>query len=297
MWSRVLKEARPGRGERVIPLRPLQLVLPPDRTRAAAGGDAASQGGGGEAPGGENRDTLAVARAEAAAILDQARQEAAAIKDAARAEGEQVLAEARVAGEARGYQEGLERAREEAGRIRQEAEGIRQQARQVLVEARQAYQDTIAAAEGEIIDLALAIAARIIGREVELRPDLVLEIARPAVRQVAEGQHYIIYAAPEAAEVIRQRRAELLAEAAPGARLQVLADPAFKAGGCRVETENGFVDASIDTQLAAVKKILRADNRAPRVLPSVEERGSTSAALAGHGADPAAGEEGGGGRP
>ncbi|CEP68898.1 Flagellar assembly protein FliH/Type III secretion system HrpE [Moorella glycerini] len=262
MLSRILKKAGAGWGERVIPLRPVQVAAAIEYTGEEAGKPEARD----EMEANPAREVTA-AREEAAALLEQARREAAAIKEAAVEERQEVLEEARAAGEARGYQEGLARAEGEAERIRREAEAAREEARQVLAEAQKAYQETISAAEGEIIELALAIASKIIGQEIELRPDLVLEIARQAIRQVAEGQNYIIYASPEAAETIRQRRAELLAEAAPGARLQVIADPGFKAGGCRVETENGFVDASVDSQLEELKKIFRVDARAAHTAP------------------------------
>ncbi|MGI9860001.1 FliH/SctL family protein [Moorella naiadis] len=272
MWCRVLKEARPVREERVIPLRVLKLVPPPQATAPAELGEAAAEPTLAEDQTAVARAQVAAVREEAAAILARARQEAEEIKARTLAEREEVLAEGRAAGQEQGYQEGLARAEEEAAAIRREADTLRQEARQVLAEAQRNYQETITAVEGAIIDLAQTIAARIIGREIELRPDLILEIARPAIRQVAEGQHYTIYAAPDAAEVIREHRQELLAEAAPGARLQVVADPGFKAGGCRIETENGFIDASVDTQLAEVKQILRADHKAAQELPSAEER-------------------------
>ena len=246
--------------ERVVPVRPLRLVTA--RPLPAGANAAASIGSGKAAAAAVGAAPAALdvavdsAREEAAAILAQAREEAAAIIEAARAERQQLLEEARAAGAERGFQEGLERARAQADRIRAEAESTRSEARQVLAEARRVYQQNISAAEGEIIALALSIAAKIIGREIELRPDIVVEIARQAIRQVAEGQHYTIYTDPAAAEVVRQHRAELLAEAAPGARLQVIADPGFTPGGCRVETENGFVDAGVDSQLEALKRIL-----------------------------------------
>lgn len=262
MWCRVLKETRPVAVERVVPLRVLRLVPPPEAAAPGDQADAANPAAAkAEAATAEARAQVAAAREEAAAILARARQEAEEIKARALAEREQALAAGRAAGQEQGYQEGLARAEEEAAAIRREADNLREEARQVLAEAQRSYQETIAAAEGATIDLALTIAARVVGRAVELRPDLVLEIARPAIRQVAEGQHYLIYAAPAAAAVIREHRQELLAEAAPGARLQVLADPGFKAGGCRIETENGFVDASVDTQLEEVKKILRGGDR------------------------------------
>ncbi len=251
MWSRVLKEVRPAREERVIPPRPLRLVPVGGACVPGEDGDVNPAA----------RAAVAAAREEAAAIIAAARQEAEAIKKAALEEQERVLAEGRAAGEEQGYREGLARAEKEGEAIRREAAAIREEARRVLEEARQAYQETITAAEGEILDLALTIATRVIGQEVELRPEVALDMARQAIRQVAGGQHYIIYASPEAAAIIRQHREELLAEAAPEARLQVVADPGFKNGGCRVETENGFIDASVDTQLEEVKKILRGGGR------------------------------------
>ncbi|WP_406678105.1 FliH/SctL family protein [Neomoorella carbonis] len=262
LWSRVLKEAGPGWGERVIPLRPLQVASAADHSGDQEPGSP-DDGAAAEAAARE----VTAAREKAAAILEQARREAAAIKEAALAERQKALEEGRAAGEARGYQEGLSRAEEEAVRIRREAEAAREEARQVLAEAQRTYREMLSAAEGDIIELALAIAGKIIGQEIELRPELVVEMARQAVRQVAEGQNYIIYTSPEAADIIRRRRAELLAEAAPGARLQVIADPAFKAGGCRVETENGFIDAGVDSQLEELKKIFRLDARAPDAAP------------------------------
>lgn len=251
LWSRVLKEVRPAREERIIPPRPLRLVAAGETCLSREDGD------GNRAA----RAAVAAAREEAAAIIAAARQEAEAIKKAALEDRERVLAEGRAAGEEQGYREGLARAHQEGEAIRREAAAIREEARRVLQEARQAYQETITAAEGDIIDLALTIAARVIGQEVEEKPGVVMDMARQAIRQVAEGQHYIIYASPEAAAIIRQHRDELLAETAPGARLQVVADPGFQAGGCRIETENGFIDASVDTQLEEVKKILRGSGR------------------------------------
>jgi len=198
---------------------------------------------------------------KAAAILEQSRKEAAAIKEEAIQARQQAIKEGQAEGEVRGYREGLARAEKEAAILRQEAAAIREEARQVLKQAQRTYRETITAAEAEIIELVLAVARKVISQEIEQRPEVVKEITRQAILQVTAGQAYTIYAGPEAAEILHQRRAELLAEAAPGARLQVIVDPGLKAGGCRVETENGFIDASIDTQLEEVKKILRAGGR------------------------------------
>ncbi|NLW07556.1 MAG: hypothetical protein GX039_06215 [Clostridia bacterium] len=237
MWSRLLKEVQPVKGEQLVPLRVLPAPEPAsDKDEAAVKMSAAE---------------------EAAALLARSRKEAERIKQEALKARQQAIEEGRAAGEARGYQEGLERGRQEAEALRQEATALREEARQVLEQAQHVYRETIAAAETDIMELALTVARKIIGQEVSQRPEVIVEITRQAILQVTGGQTYVIYAGPEEADVLRQRQEELLAEAAPGARLQVIADPGLKGGGCRVETENGFIDASIDTQLEAVKKILR----------------------------------------
>ena len=39
-------------------------------------------------------------------------------------------------------------------------------------------------------------------------------------------------------------------------KINLVADPAIEAGGCVLQTNNGIVDASIDTQLEIIKKAL-----------------------------------------
>ena len=40
------------------------------------------------------------------------------------------------------------------------------------------------------------------------------------------------------------------------AKISVVADPSIEEGGCVLETNNGIVDASIDTQIEIIKKAL-----------------------------------------
>jgi flagellar assembly protein FliH len=242
-WSRVIKEVPATKEECQVPVRQLVNWWP---------------GQGADMPLEESEGDV---RERAAVILARARQEAEALRRAAQEEvallKRQAWEEGYQAGREEGRREGFQAGAAEAEALREEAEHYRQRARQLLKEARRAYRDTIKAAQEQILDLALEIAAKIVGKQVELNPDIVLDIARRAIHEVAEGQFYIIYAAPPDAEFLRQHREELLKEVAAGARLQVVADEELKSGGCRVETESGFVDATIDTQLETVKRVLK----------------------------------------
>ncbi|WP_172839038.1 FliH/SctL family protein [Thermanaeromonas toyohensis] len=194
-------------------------------------------------------------------LLEEARREAESLREKAQKEVEalkrQGWEEGYRAGWEEGHRDGLQAAKAEAEILRREGEKIREQAREVLKEAKEVYKETLKEAEEQVLELALEIAEQIVGRQVELNRDIVLDIAHKAIQRVAEGQFYTIYASPDEAALLRQHREELLKEAPPKARLQIIADPALKPGGCRVETESGFVDATVDTQLMEVRRLLK----------------------------------------
>ncbi|HBT47694.1 MAG TPA: hypothetical protein DEA73_07450 [Peptococcaceae bacterium] len=246
-WSRVIKEVSAPGGECEVPVREM---FPCWQEEGEGSGD-------GEAPrqaGEKAEDLLEGARREAERILQAAREEAEELKARAREEGFR-------AGWEEGREAGFRAGAAEAETLRQEAEGLRRQAEKVLEEARAAYRDTLRAAEGDIVELALEVASKIIKRQVELSPEVVLDIAKGAVQRVAEGQIYTIYAAPSDVDFLRQRREELLQDMGAGIRLQIVPDEAIHPGGFRVETENGFVDATVESQLQEARRILRADGK------------------------------------
>lgn len=243
-WSRVIKEVTAAREECPVPVRELASWNGGQTVEAAA--EKGEDGAG----------------ALAGAILEQARREAEALRRAAQEEVELWKRRAWEEGYNRGLEEGRragwEAGAAEARALREEAENYRLESKQLLEEVGKAYRETIAAAQDRLLELALEIAAKIVGRQVELHPETVLDIVRRAVLQVAEGQFYTIYAAPKDAEFLRQHREEILKELAAEVRLQVVADAGLKPGGCRVETENGFVDATVDTQLEEIRRLLKA---------------------------------------
>jgi flagellar assembly protein FliH len=100
--------------------------------------------------------------------------------------------------------------------------------------------------EQELARLAMLVARRVIVRELQLSPGLILQ----AVRQAAA-------ALPAATRELRVRLhpddLALLREAgAAESHWQLLADPALARGDCQLESERSRLDARVDTRLAAV---------------------------------------------
>ena len=152
--------------------------------------------------------------------------------------------------------EALERQAREEGYAAGRAEGLmaaQQQVREQMARLDALYnaaafplQALDQQTEQELARLAMLVARRVIVRELQLSPGLILQ----AVRQAAA-------ALPAATRELRVRLhpddLALLREAgAAESHWQLLADPALARGDCQLESERSRLDARVDTRLAAV---------------------------------------------
>ncbi len=189
----------------------------------------------------------------------------------------------RLAGE---VYEAVQRARDillaaeaEAGRIREQAEAERDRVRRDAAEA--GRQDALArasgllasaalerdrilaAAETELARLAVAVAEKILQREVA-RDGTVVEIAARALEEARQRRVVLVRVHPEDAAAVRacERRLAAVVCRAPG--VAVREDPRISRGGVIVETEAGVIDAQLDAQLAALRSALEEAGSARR---------------------------------
>ena len=107
-----------------------------------------------------------------------------------------------------------------------------------------------ARAEAEVVQLALAIAAKILHREAQVDPMLVATLVRMAVEKMREGSSVTIRVG--AGEVVRWK--EYFAAQSKDERVQVVGDAALSDHDCMVETELGVANLGLDTQLKEVEQ-------------------------------------------
>lgn len=166
----------------------------------------------------------------------------------------------------------LEAARREAKRIRIEAvtafeeekrrgfeegrkEGAEATAR-LLAETSAKADRYLAEADGQLVDLAMAIVQRILG-DLDIR-QLVLRAVHHALLKQRKDQPLTLYASPEIIDQLRYQIAESFDEVARQL-ITIEADPNLAVGDCRIATSVGFVDLGIDAQLRALHQGLRAN--------------------------------------
>jgi len=154
-------------------------------------------------------------------------------------------------GYARGYQEGLDRAAADGRAIREEA-------RDVLRQAREIWQKTLEAMESEIVSLAREIAEKILAAQLTLDPPVVMAIVREALELVRNKEQVVLYVNPEEVELVRQNNEELLQVLSPEATLHIIGDAGIERGGCRVETEDRKIEATLKERWRAIQEALQA---------------------------------------
>jgi Flagellar biosynthesis/type III secretory pathway protein len=187
---------------------------------------------------------------EAQLIMENARKEAAAMMAEAGERVRQIEQEA--------FHQGFTKGEEEARQAhKQDQESFRESTLQVLHEVNQLHQKIYQNTEVEILALSIDIAEKLVCSQLELKPETIIDIARAACIQAKECEMVIIYAAPDQIETLRSRHNEFSTQLYRNKRLEFIADPTIKNGGCRIETEQGYIDATVETMLKQLNTIIK----------------------------------------
>jgi flagellar assembly protein FliH len=110
--------------------------------------------------------------------------------------------------------------------------------------------------EKSAIHVAVAIAERIVRRELAACPQITLELVRESLELAAGSTDLQIRLHPDDFELLGPRVTELANELHSISRAHVVADPQVRLGGCRVDTRFGSIDQRLESQLARIEQEL-----------------------------------------
>jgi flagellar assembly protein FliH len=105
-------------------------------------------------------------------------------------------------------------------------------------------------AEADVVRMALAIARRILNRELSVDPEAILGLVRSALDRLEAREIHRVRVAPTDKVAIE---AELARRSLPRS-IEVYADPSLERGAAVFETSRGTLDASINTQLDEIDR-------------------------------------------
>lgn len=105
-------------------------------------------------------------------------------------------------------------------------------------------------AESDVVKLAIAIARRVLHRELNADPDALAGLVKAALEQLENREIERVRVHPEDADAVRAGVQKLR----PAGRVEIVADAALARGAAVFETSRGALDASVETQLAEIER-------------------------------------------
>lgn len=116
-----------------------------------------------------------------------------------------------------------------------------------------ARRDALAHSERDLVKLVQAIARRVLARELSTDPTVVQKLVHEGLAALAATDFVTVRIGSFFNEV-RDQIEDIVRRS--GVRVQVLVDPAIGLYGCRIETEWGSVDESVDARLNTILEAL-----------------------------------------
>ncbi len=149
----------------------------------------------------------------------------------------------------RGRQEG-------AADVESKLDSTLQALTQALEEVNRLRESVARNSSQDMLRMVMAISEQVIRRSIEVQPDLVLSLIENALQASVQADSYRIKVSPQDLELVKQQKPLFLASISGLKNISLEADASITPGGCRVESDFGDVDATIETQLEKIRTAL-----------------------------------------
>lgn len=109
-----------------------------------------------------------------------------------------------------------------------------------------------------ILPLALRAAKKIVGRELELKPETIVDIVRQTLKPVTQSHHIKIFVSKNDKEILEAHKKELKSILEHVQTFMIEEKGDITPGGCIIETEAGIINASLENQWRALESAFEA---------------------------------------
>ena len=165
-------------------------------------------------------------------LISRAREEALVIRESAAKEG---------------YEQGLARATAEIANLKNQ-----------LLKFSGVKQEVFDRIAPEIMAISIDIAKKIIKTEVQQNPELIIANISQCLRELSkEETKMMLKLNPADVNYVKQQIPTLIENAGLDLKVMIVPDPSITQGGGIIQTTNGIIDVTIDTQVDIVTKALR----------------------------------------
>ncbi|AIK18595.1 flagellar assembly protein FliH [Borreliella afzelii ACA-1] len=217
----------------------------------------------------ESKRLIEEAKVEANQVLEAAKQEAdllqreaiykkesietesnAEIERLAREYEEKLKTDLEIAtakGREEGYSKGYESGFEDFDKVMRKFHGIIAS----LIAERKGILES---SSGQIVNLVMQIAIKVIKRITDSQKDIVLENVNDALKRVKDKTQITIRVNLDDLDIVRHKKSDFISRFDVIENLEIIEDPNIGKGGCIIETNFGEIDARISSQLDKIEE-------------------------------------------
>jgi flagellar assembly protein FliH len=170
-------------------------------------------------------------------------------KDAWEQEKKKLIEQANREGFSQGFTEGKDQGYKEY----QEALSF---AKEVVQLSKKDYQQQIDSAEKTILSIGIKVAERIIGQKLEENESVFLSIVKRSLKEARDYHEVQLHVNPVHYGFILSQKEDLLAIFPNEGDLYIYPNEELSNESCIIESDNGRIDASVDSQLEEIKRRL-----------------------------------------
>lgn len=153
-----------------------------------------------------------------------------------------------------GFQAGVEEGRSSGFN---EYEKLIEIAKQVTDDSKIAFSEHIQSAEGTILEIAIAVAERILHTTLTEEKEKFVPLVKRAIKEARDFKDVQIHVHPIHYDLLINEKAELDAIFPNNITCFIYPDTDLEEHACFIESDNGRIDASISSQLAELKESLK----------------------------------------
>ncbi len=182
---------------------------------------------------------IADANAEADRIIAEANEQAGGVLEEARARGAEE-------GNQKGYEEGLERAKQ-----------LEEEAEQKAVALEEEYETRKEELEPQLVEKLTEIYSHVFGIDLSGRNDVVLYLLKNTISNIDTAKSYLVHVSKSDHETVSANKDMLEAGLGSSVSVEIIEDVTLTEGNCYIETDGGIFDCSIGTELELLAKELK----------------------------------------
>lgn len=107
--------------------------------------------------------------------------------------------------------------------------------------------------QNQIIPIALKAAKKIVGSQLELKPDAIVDIVQQALAPVMQNHRFVIYVNKADKEILEAQKPKIKSILEQVQVLAIHERADIAPGGCVIETESGIINVKIEDQWRALE--------------------------------------------